>query len=79
MAQPRAALPSRCTSSKMTHLTSRIRVEPAKACSRSISVVMTRQLASSLMVTSPVTRPTSPKNSCSSRYFWLDSALIGDE
>jgi hypothetical protein len=45
---------------------------------RKISVVMTRQLADGLMVTSPVMSPTSPYCSWNSRYFWLDSALRGE-
>lgn len=38
------------------------------------SVVMTRQLAVGLIVTSPVMRPTSPNSASISRYFWFDSA-----
>jgi hypothetical protein len=45
---------------------------------RRISVVMMRQVAAGLMVMSPVMRPTSPNSSAMSRYFWFDSALIGD-
>lgn len=41
------------------------------------SVVMTRQEAVGLMVTSPVINPTSWNSSYISLYFWLDSALIG--
>ena len=41
------------------------------------SVVMTRQDAVGLMVTSPVIRPTSWNSSYISRYFWLDRALMG--
>jgi hypothetical protein len=40
-------------------------------------VVMTRQVALGLMVTSPVMSPTSPNASLSSLYFWLLSALRG--
>ena len=45
---------------------------------RRISVVMTSAEALGLMVTSPVMRPTSANCSNMSRYFWLDSALMGD-
>lgn len=45
---------------------------------RRISVVITKQLAEGLSVTSPVIRPTSSNSRCSSRYFWLLRALIGD-
>lgn len=41
------------------------------------SVVMTRQDAVGLMVTSPVIRPTSWNSSYISRYFWLLRALMG--
>ena len=44
---------------------------------RRISVVMMRQDADGLMVTSPVMRPTSENSSSNSRYFWLLRALIG--
>ena len=49
-----------------------------KIISKCTSVVMTRQLALGLMVTSPVMRPTSENSSNSSRYFWLLKALMGD-
>lgn len=42
-----------------------------------ISVVMIRHEAEGLMVTSPVTRPTSLNSSVNSRNFWLDRALMG--
>lgn len=45
---------------------------------RRISVVMTRQLALGLIVTSPVISPTSPNSCCSSLYFWLLRAFSGD-
>ena len=44
---------------------------------RLTSVVMMRQEADGLMVTSPVIRPTSWNSSLNSRYFWLLRALIG--
>jgi len=44
---------------------------------RRISVVITMQLADGLMVTSPVMRPTSWNSSYRSRYFWFESALMG--
>ncbi|KAH3679535.1 hypothetical protein WICPIJ_008584 [Wickerhamomyces pijperi] len=43
-----------------------------------ISVVMTKQPASGLIVTSPVIKPTSLNSSNNSLYFWLDKALIGE-
>jgi hypothetical protein len=50
---------------------------PLYSMLRRISVVMTRQVACGLMVTSPVISPTSPNSCASSRYFWLLSALSG--
>ena len=41
-------------------------------------MVITRQLAFGLMLTSPVIRPTSRNSSASSRYFWLLSAFRGE-
>lgn len=41
-------------------------------------MVIMRQDASGLMLTSPVIRPTSLKRVTKSRYFWLLRALIGD-
>lgn len=38
---------------------------------RRTSVVITRQVAEGLIVTSPVIRPTSPNSANISRYFWL--------
>ena len=51
---------------------------PRYSIERKISVVMMRQVALGLMVMSPVMSPTSPNSSAISRYFWLDSALMGD-
>src|SRR3954468_14150812 len=46
-------------------------------CSKQTSVVMTRQVAVGLIVTSPVINPTSPNSAMNSRYFWLLRALMG--
>mmetsp|Transcript_6351 Transcript_6351/g.22704 ORF Transcript_6351/g.22704 Transcript_6351/m.22704 type:complete len:211 (-) Transcript_6351:4-636(-) len=62
----------------MIHATSIATSLPRYSMLRKISVVITKQLAFSLMVTSPVIRPTSEKISLSSRNFWLLSALRGD-
>ena len=43
-----------------------------------VRLLRTRQVAFSLMVTSPVSRPTSPNSSVNSRNFWFDSALSGE-
>ena len=70
--------PPHPTPEKLTHFTSRTISDPRYSMDLKISVVITRQDASGLIVTSPVMSPTLGNSSLKSRYFWFDSALIGE-
>ena len=62
----------------MTQSQPSVTSEPRYSIDRSTSVVITRHAASGRTDTSPVSRPTSWKSSCSSRNFWFESALSGE-